>query len=95
MNRVKELREQKGLSQEQLADRVGAHYTTISKIERGVQQLNVRWMERIAEALGVTVREFVEQPEDIASRLSALEAKLDKATAKIDRLMAHLGIKED
>lgn len=54
-NRIKELREQKGWTLEELASRVIPETTAsqISKLERGALRLDIRWVERIAVALGV------------------------------------------
>lgn len=95
VNRIKELREQQGLSQTQLADRLGAHYLTISKLERGEMQLNTKWMDRIAGALSVSARDLIAEGSAVDLRLADIETKLDKAAASINRLMAHLGVKED
>ncbi len=42
-----------GLSQEELADRAGLHRTYISMVERGVRNITVVVLDRIARALGV------------------------------------------
>lgn len=88
VNRIRELREQKGFTQQGLALALGSHVVTISKLERGDMQLTQTWMERLSLALGVSARELLDQPDDTGRRLAAIETKLD-------RLMAHLGIKED
>lgn len=50
-NRLKELRKARGLSQEALAERVGATKQQISKIERGVGAFTFHWAGRLATAL--------------------------------------------
>lgn len=52
-NRIAKVRKEKGLSQADLAEKVGSHWITISKLERGVMQLTDSWRERIGLALGV------------------------------------------
>lgn len=52
-NRIAELRKQKGLTQQALADAVGAHWITISKLERGKLPLSFEWAERLGKILGV------------------------------------------
>ena len=52
-NRIADVRKRKKMTQQQLADAVGSHWTTISKIERGVMQLTGGWLDIIASALGV------------------------------------------
>lgn len=46
------LRKSKGLTQEQLANLVGTKKSNISRIERGLQNLSVEMMVKIANALG-------------------------------------------
>lgn len=50
-NRIKELRLDRGLSQQQLADRIGTTKATISKWEKGQRQLTLEKMYRLADAL--------------------------------------------
>ncbi|MFG1276576.1 helix-turn-helix domain-containing protein [Xanthobacter autotrophicus] len=57
-NRIAAIRKAKKLSQQQLAERVGSHWITISKLERGKMQLTALWASRLAEALGVPMKEF-------------------------------------
>ena len=45
-------REREGLSQEQLADRVGMHRTYIGAVERGEKNISLRNMTRIAAGVG-------------------------------------------
>lgn len=54
-NRIRELREAKGWSQQQLADRVEPKtlQPQIDRLEKGQRRLTQEWMERIAAALGV------------------------------------------
>jgi len=53
-NRRKEL----GLSQEQLAERVGVSYQQIQRYENGGSMLNVENIQRVAQALGISVTRF-------------------------------------
>ncbi|MBX9933746.1 MAG: helix-turn-helix domain-containing protein [Methylobacterium sp.] len=58
---LKQLREDRGLSQKQLADLVGAeYYTFISQLETGRGRIPPDRYDAWAEALGVDVREFVQ-----------------------------------
>lgn len=52
-NRIKELREAGGLSQEELAERLSTTKQTVSRHEREERRLNDVWMRRYAEALSV------------------------------------------
>src|SRR5258706_10692668 len=54
--RVKRMREQRGLSVQELAKRAGTHYQTIWKIERGsLREPSIVLAQKIARALGVGV----------------------------------------
>lgn len=53
MNRIREIREAQGLTQEQLAERAGTTAATISRLETQTRQLTLDWMRRIAQALRV------------------------------------------
>src|ERR1044072_8623590 len=52
-NRIAFFRRRRGLSQQQLAEKVDAHWITISKLERGKIKLTEAWLERLATALDV------------------------------------------
>jgi ribosome-binding protein aMBF1 (putative translation factor) len=53
---VMELREKRGLTQAQLADRCGMDQADISRIERGATSPTARTLQRIGEALDADVR---------------------------------------
>jgi transcriptional regulator with XRE-family HTH domain len=52
MNRIKELRDLQGLSQEELGKRVGTTQPQIQRLETGERKLTEDWMRRIAKGLG-------------------------------------------
>ena len=58
--RVRTIRVSQGLSQEQLADRAGLHRTYIGMVERAEKNLSLNNIEKIAEALGISVSELME-----------------------------------
>lgn len=60
---VRELRKDRGLSQEDLARASGLHPTYLSGIERGVRNPTWRSLGRVCEALGVRVAELAERAE--------------------------------
>ena len=51
---VRRLREEKGWSQEDYADRAGIHRTYVSDIERGKRNPTVTVVERLAKPLNVS-----------------------------------------
>ena len=56
---LKEFRERKGLSQTELANRVGLKQTTISQYETGTRRPNLSIAKKIADVLGMTLDDFV------------------------------------
>lgn len=57
-NRIKHLREQKGWSQETLAQESGLHRTYIGGIERGERNVSLINIKRLAEALQTEMSEL-------------------------------------
>lgn len=53
--RVRELRKQRGWSQEELASKAGLHRTYIGSVERGEQNVSIDNIERLAKTLGVSI----------------------------------------
>ena len=56
--RIRDLRRQKGWSQEEFADVCGVHRTYMGHLERGEKNLSFRATIRIATALGVALSEL-------------------------------------
>lgn len=54
-----ELRAEAGLTQEELATRVGRHFTWVSKVERGTRRLDLVELCEVADALGIDPAEIV------------------------------------
>jgi len=57
---VRRLREEKGWSQEDYADRAEIHRTYVSDIERGRRNPTVTVVEKLAKPLGVTAGSLLE-----------------------------------
>ena len=57
-NRIRELRKEKKLSQQWLADKTGLHRTYISDIERGVKNVSVENIEKISIAFEVDIKDL-------------------------------------
>jgi transcriptional regulator with XRE-family HTH domain len=59
-DKVKSLRLEKGWSQEELGNRAGLHRTYIGSIERYERNVSLLNVERIAKALGVHIRDLLQ-----------------------------------
>lgn len=58
-NRIRELREAKGIAQNELARMANTEPSTINKLEKGKRGLDQNWMRRLAPLLGVTPAELL------------------------------------
>lgn len=59
--RVRSLREHRGLSQEKLAEHAGVHRTYVSSVERGQRNLSLANIHALANALAVSPARFFEE----------------------------------
>jgi transcriptional regulator with XRE-family HTH domain len=57
--RVKSLRKEKGMSQEELAEKSGLNRPYISAIEQGKRNVSLEVMEKLAEAMGVIIKDLL------------------------------------
>jgi transcriptional regulator with XRE-family HTH domain len=62
--RLREVREGVGISQEKLAEKAKLHRTYVSSVERGKRNISLENIERLAQALGVPMRDLMPAPED-------------------------------
>ena len=57
--RLRALRKERGLSQEDLADLAGIHRTYVGSVERGERNVSIDSMERLALALKVDLSQLL------------------------------------
>ena len=62
---VGDLRTERGLSVEDLADRAGVHHAYLQAIERGERNISLGTLRRLAEALGVAGSELLARVEAV------------------------------
>lgn len=58
-NNIAAIRKKRGLSQTELADRIGTTLNMLGKLERGARTLDTRWLQRIGSALSVEPHELI------------------------------------
>lgn len=63
-NRIKEIREEKGISSRALAKTLGTSAPHMSRLETGKSPLSIKWILKIAEALDVNSNEIIDLPLD-------------------------------
>jgi transcriptional regulator with XRE-family HTH domain len=63
--RLREIRKAKGLSLRQLAAQLGKDFAHLSKVERGLETITLRELERIANLLNVPICELVKETHDV------------------------------
>ena len=56
---LKKIRENKGITQEQLAFKADLHRTYISQLERGLKSITVKTLFKITESLEVKIDGFI------------------------------------
>lgn len=86
MLKLRELRKTRGLTQQQLADKVGVLNVSISNYERGTQMPDILTLTKIANVLGVSTDVLLglNDPIDEADAPQTLEARI--LASGIDKL---------
>lgn len=69
--RIRSLRQQLGLTQEQLGERAELHYSYIGQVERGDKMPSLRSLKKLAAALNVDLHYFFEEEARYATAPSA------------------------
>ncbi|OMD12609.1 helix-turn-helix transcriptional regulator [Paenibacillus sp. FSL E2-0274] len=57
-DRIRHIRKEKGLSQEQLAERAGLHNNYVGQVERGEKNLTIETLEKIVSGLDISLEEM-------------------------------------
>ncbi len=77
-NNIASLRKRAGISQTELANRIGTSLNMLGKLERGDRTLNANWIEKIAAALGV-------DPGDVITAREMLTLVNNSAAGRVPR----------
>lgn len=81
--RIKALRVAQGLTQQQLADKLGRHQTSITKIEAGTQDTSISDLYALAVALGVGIEELVLFADDDTMELIRLKHSIEESAGML------------
>jgi len=85
-DRLRTLRKQKNLSQTELGQQAGLHYTHIGRFERGLSRPGGDTLKRLADALDVTGDYLLEGAEDDAAKAKFSDRELLKQFQEVERL---------
>ncbi|QYZ71917.1 helix-turn-helix domain-containing protein [Neotabrizicola shimadae] len=83
--RIRHRRWMIGMTQQQLADKVGIKFQQIQKYETGMNRVSASRLWDIADALGVTISFFFEGLEDAAEPAGAPDMMADKEALELVR----------
>lgn len=86
---VREKRKQRGLSQEELGEKAGFHFSYIGGVERAEKNITLLNLVKIANALEIDVQELLNFPKQ-----SELRAEQDKLLNMINQLLLPLPIND-
>lgn len=98
-DRLKELRKERGLSQQELADQIGIHVNSIKKYETGQAQPSIDGLRRIAQAFQVSADYLIfdgherSPDEDLAFLLEAVKGFRKNERTIIKEVLESLVIK--
>ena len=67
---LRDARENKGLTQTEVAQRLGQTQSFVSKVERGERRLDIVELRAFCSALGLSLLKFVEEIERVLGRAS-------------------------
>ncbi len=84
--RLRTLRRQKDLSQTELGQRAGLHYTHIGRFERGASRPSGDTLKRLADALDVTSDYLLEGAAEEAAKARFEDRELLKQFQEVERL---------
>src|SRR5262245_11040933 len=89
-NRLQEIRKRRGMSQVEVAQKLGIHQSLVSQYERGYLRLHGALLVRLAQALRTTPDEILAVKQVTANGGShTLDRRFLRRLQKIDKLSAH------
>ena len=88
--RIRRYRLDRGLTQEDLAEKAEMHHTYIGQVERGEKNLTIGSLERILAALDVTFSELFENIESVRHSDSITAQCIQLIRSKSAKEQAHI-----
>jgi len=82
--KITSLRKSRGMTQEELGDKAGLHWTYIGGVERGEKNLTIKSLEKIARALNVSLKDLL-SPVKLTSPKTEKEKLLSEITRILQR----------
>ena len=76
-NRIRSLREAKGFTQEQIADKLNCSRQKYARLEKGLTDISYSSIKIIAEALGIKTDEITSSVDDISHLQPVFRTKAD------------------
>jgi transcriptional regulator with XRE-family HTH domain len=90
--KIRDLRKLKGLSQDELGERSGFHFTYIGGLERGERNISLVNLEKVAKNLSVNVYELLQAAESMEQK--TVSSIRETAMKEIFSTLNHLEDKE-
>lgn len=84
--RIRDLRKERGLSQEQLGEKAGFHFSYIGGIERAEKNISLINLTKIADGLGVGIHELFSYSHNISYKVTEKEEDIKEV---VDILLRH------
>lgn len=81
--RIRDMRKALGLSQEELAEKVGCHFSYIGGIERAEKNISILNLEKIAAALGTNIVELLSYGKYTRSNQNSKDVLFNQLTQKL------------
>ena len=87
--KIKKYREEKKMTQVEVAEVLGVKPATISKYEAGTLEPNIESLKKLAELFGVSVDELLKEDEFDVSKINVLEVLIEQKEMKLKENLYH------
>ena len=92
-NRIRDLRKERGISQEVLGEKADLHYTYVGAVERGEKNCSIETLDKIAHGLNVPINalfNFPSSPEDLKRHRTSITQGIGKCSPEAVWVLARL-----